>query len=515
MADSLIDRLYKNGVKNPDAQHSPDVLSCLANLSNDEVFTPPEVVNNMLDMLPQELFSDPNTKFLDPACKTGVFLREIAKRLLIGLEPIYPDLQERIDHIFHNQLYGIAITELTSLLSRRSVYCSQYPNGQYSVSKFDTPEGNIRFKKIQHTWEAGKCKFCGASRAEYERSSDKETHAYEFIHIINIEEAFKMAFFDVVISNPPYQLSDGGAASSAIPIYHKFVDMGFKLRPRYMSMIIPSRWFSGGKGLDAFREEMLSNKHIRELVDYPVSAECFPGVEIKGGVNYFLWDRDHEGPCKVVNVRGKNRTETIRYLTEDNNKVFVRYNDALTIYKKVTEMHEDSFDKYVSSRKPFGIATNVVGDQRKSTGYIKLYGNKSVSYIPKNSVIENKEWVEKEKILISYAYGAGEDFPHQIINKPFIAEKGSACTETYLVIGPFDSDEITKNVLSYMQTKLFRFMVMLLKNTQHATKAVYKLVPDQAFNERWTDEKLYKKYGLSPKEIEFVESMIRPMDLEG
>ena len=325
MANGLFDNVY-----------NPDVLSCLANLSNDEVFTPPEIVNQMLDMLPQELFRNPDTTFLDPACKTGVFLREIAKRLIEGLEPQFPDLQERIDHIFHKQLYGIAITELTSLLSRRGLYCSKYPNSEFSVSLFEDAQGNIRFKNIQHTWVNGRCKYCGTSKGsalgDESRGETLEAHAYEWIHTLKPEDIWNMKF-DVIISNPPYQLSDGGSAGGAMPIYQKFVEQAKKLNPRFLTMIIPSRWFAGGRGLDDFRNSMLNDKSIRTMVDYPKSRDCFQGVDIAGGVCYFLKERGYEGTCHFTSITKDIPSVRERQLNEFD--VFIRDNVGIDIIHKI------------------------------------------------------------------------------------------------------------------------------------------------------------------------------------
>ena len=496
--------------------YNPDVLTCLANLSNDEVFTPPQVVNRMLDMLPAELFRSKETKFLDPVSKSGVFLREIAKRLMIGLENEFPDIHERADHIFTKQLFGIAITELTALTSRRSVYCSKYANGQYSICrKFKDEDGNLRFKAIEHKFEDGKCKYCGASEKVFGKKyrKDLESHAYEFIHTDKPEKIFGNMKFDVIIGNPPYQLTDGAGGGSATPIYQLFIEQAKKLNPRFLSMIIPARWYGGGRGLDSFRKTMIEDKRIRVLHDFLNAAECFGnGVEIKGGICYFLWDRDNEGECKIYTHRNDKIEESIRFLQEEKSDVFIRYKLGADIYHKVRSLKENTFDSIVSPQRPFGLRTYIHGEKKQFENCITLYENGGVGYIKRNDVTINMDWIDKPKVYISAAYNAGDIYPHQILGKPIIGAKGTCCTETYVVIGPFSTDIETKNVVTYIRTRFFRFLVMLKKSSQHAAAPVYSFVPLQDFSHPWTDEMLYEKYGLEQPEIDFIESMIRPME---
>lgn len=502
--------------------YNPDVLECIANLSNDEVFTPPAVANAMLDMLPQELFRSPDTKFLDPATKSGVFLREIAKRLLVGLEDQIPDLQERVDHIFHKQLYGIAITELTSHLARRSVYCSKYASGKYSVSHFDTVDGNIRFKNTPHRFVDGKCVFCGASTT-LARESGLETHAYEFIHTTKPQEIMKMKF-DVIVGNPPYQLNVGVEKENyAVPIYNDFVTQVKKLNPRYICMIIPARWYAGGRGLDKFRDEMLHDDRIRVIHDYPDAADCFPGVQIKAGVCYFLWDRDNRGDCSITtHLNGKLIGPLERPLLEKGSSTFIRYNQAISILHKVYKPNQKSFSDLVSPQTPFGIVTSYKGNSTKTKSTdVKMYisGNDrkykgSSSFAPYEMILKGHEMIPWHKVYIGEAGSGSDTFPHSILSKPFYGEPNTICNQSYLVIGPFENEEMCKNVMSYISTKFFRFMVLQKKNAQHAMRGVYQFVPIQDFHKPWTDAELYKKYGITEEEQEFIDSMIKPMDLE-
>ena len=493
--------------------YNPDVLNCLANLSNDEVFTPPTLANQVLDLLPQELFTSPTTRFLDPVSKSGVFLREIVKRLDRGLTPQMPDRRQRIDHILRKQVFGIAITELTSHLSRRSVYCSKDASSEYSVTRFKSESGNILYRPLRHTWANGKCRYCGASQEVYDRGDQAEQYAYQFIHTDNPHTLFNNMKFDVIIGNPPYQLSDGGAQASAMPIYQLFVEQAKRLAPRFLTMIIPARWYAGGKGLDEFRDLMINDRRIRVLHDYQSATDCFgTGVEIKGGVCFFLWERDQKGECHIITHNGQEIMEDYRYLKEEGSDVFIRYKEGVSVLRKVKNRSAQSFMDFVSSQKPFGLRTFVQGKKAPFPNSLKVYQNGGVGYIAQSEIVRGHDLLPAYKVYVSRAYNAGDTFPHQIIGKPILGEKNSACTETYVAIGPFATKDEANNVISYINTKFFRFMVFLTKVSQMAPAKVYQFVPLQDFSHPWTDEMLYKKYGLTDEEVAFIESMIRPME---
>ena len=530
------------------AAYNPDVLSCLANLSNDEVFTPPEIANKMLDMLPQELFKSPDTKFLDPACKSGVFLREIAKRLLEGLMPGYKDWLERIDdkkreneelddeekefleqlqatvdHIFKEQLYGIAITELTSLLARRSLYCSKYPNSDYSVTKFDNPSGNIRFVNKQHRFKDGKCVFCGANAEQYDRDEGLESHAYELIHTLKPEEIFNMKF-DVIVSNPPYQTytntQERVAAKQARPIFNLFVESAKKLKPRYMTMIIPARWYSGGIGLSEFREKMIHDRHIVKMVDYPNSKDCFNGVDIAGGVCYFLWDRENEKKCEFTNIIG-NTTSTLERNLDEFGDFVIRSNASMSIIHKVIEKTNDMLDKQVYSLDPFGFPTSARGSEYACDGDVSLIHSQGVGYVHKSSITKNKDLIDKWKVIIARVVpGNGEvgvdpEKGYRATTNPRILSPNEINTFSYMLLGAFDTEQEAINFKKYMMCKFPRFLLRLTYSSMNIAKSNFMFVPKVDFKKEWTDKMLYDKFGISNEEQELIEKTIRLFDNGG
>lgn len=526
--------------------HNPDVLTCIANLSNDEVFTPPELANQMLDTLEQAwtesnggaiIWADPTVTFLDPFTKSGVFLREIVARLTAGLEEQIPDLEQRVDHILTNQVFGIGVTTLTSLLARRSVYCSKDATGKHSIAKsFDRDWGNIWFERTEHAWVGrkrvfrvhpttdrevsvelrgtGRCKYCGAG-GEYDRAEVLETHAYAFIHTDDIKARVAELFgadmqFDVIIGNPPYQLEDGGFGTSAAPIYQLFVERALELEPRAAVFVTPSRWFAGGKGLDSYRRKMLGDHRLRNIVDFPKLYDGFPGVKIRGGISYFLWDRDYSGPCTIQTMwDGAPLGEPVAR-SLDTYDVLVRRNEAVPILEKVRASGEATLDKRVSSRKPFGLATNFQGKPTNSgmTDPIELFANQRTIWVERADIPANVAWINDWKVLMTAVQGTSAAVETKFLSKPRLAGPGMACTETYLVAGRFKTKEEATRLSSYLQTRFVRFLVSLRKSTQHATRDVYSFVPDVPLDREWNDELLYQRYGLTDDEVAFIESQV-------
>ncbi len=511
---------------------NPDVLTCIANLSNDEVFTPPTLAGRMLDTLADawaqshngaSIWADSTVKFLDPCTKSGVFLREITTRLIKGLASEMPDLEQRVTHILTKQVFGIGITHLTSLLARRSLYCSKHAKGVHSIAKsFKSDEGNIWFERTEHTWVGGKCEYCGASQITLDRGEGLESHAYAFIHTDDIKARVAELFggdmqFDVIIGNPPYQLASDGSTRD-IPIYQHFVEQAKMLAPRYMVMVIPSRWMAGGLGLTAFRQAMLSDTRIRTLVDFPNAAEVFPTVGINGGACYFLWDAAWEGACSTSTVRAGKVTGPIsRSLDEFD--VLVRDDGALTILRKVLQRGGPSVNTILARDKEFGWTSNFDGFRtRVRPGDVPLYYirlmTRGQGFVARSAVTKSAHLIDTWKLLVP-AVGSGRERersgvdlvlgPQQIVPSP------SVCTQSFLFFYVASREEAL-SIQSYYKTRFFRFLVSLRKITQHATHSTYRWVPMQTWDRTWTDAALYKKYGITKDEVAFIESMIRPMD---
>jgi site-specific DNA-methyltransferase (adenine-specific) len=492
--------------------NQPDILEVIADLSNEEVFTPPRVVNKVLDLLPSNVWADPSLTFLDPGSKTGVFLREITRRLFRGLSTSIEDEKVRLEHILEKMVWGIATTELTSLMSRRTLYCSKDANGEHSIVRMDSSAGHIWYEPLDHRFSGGKCIDCGSSSSIQREGRDN--YAYGFIHqegIAKIEKEFPVKF-DVIVGNPPYQMDMG--ETSDIPLYDKFVTQAIALNPQYVSMIIPSRWMAGGKGLDDFRAKMLSDRRITNLVDFPNAVDVFPGVEIQSGVCYFLWDAEHNGDCDVTLIRGEEKIGPVaRDLGEFD--VFIRDSRATSVLHKVLARAEPGMSEIVSGQTPFGLTSNFKGYRHgdKQSGDLKLYlieSQKRVErWISPSQVTKNPKLISAWKVYVPEAYNGGTNLPHRVVGPSFVGEPQSICSQSYLAIGPLKSESQANSLQSYVNTRFFRFILSLRKISQHAGKSTYGWVPQQSWDQDWTDSLLYAKYGITPSEQQYIESMVK------
>lgn len=462
-----------------------------------EVFTAEREVKAMLDLVNKEC-ERIDSCFLEPACGDGNFLVEILKRKLAIVKSKYkedPFEYEKNTVLAVCSLYGIDIM-LDNVQECQKRLFSVWDKEYTSVCK----ENNEIKENVRRILK--KNIVCGntISKMCVDEDGNDTTEPIAFLQ--------KALCFDVIVSNPPYQMNDGGAQASAKPLYHKFILLAKELNPKYMLMIVPSRWFVGGKGLDAFRKEMLHDTRIRKLCDFPNAADCFPGVEIKGGVCYFLWDRDYSGDCEVVTYKGKEMVSVmVRPLLEKHCEIFIRDNKAIEILKKVQKHKEESLTDIISARKPFAFPTNFKDfHSRRYKNCLKLYANHTIGYIGRNKVEKHVEWIDQWKVLVPEAIGSGDTKTDRV--NPILAAPGEICTETYLVFGPCAGKEEAENLCAYIQTKFFHFMLGLKKITQHTTSKVYEFVPMQDFSVAWTDELLYKKYGLTEEEIAYIETSV-------
>jgi site-specific DNA-methyltransferase (adenine-specific) len=505
-------------------RHIPDILDVIAALSSDAIPTPPKLARALLDTLPDEVWSNPDYRWLDPATKSGSILREVARRLMDGLADWEPDPAKRAEHILRNMLYGCGITLVHAEMTRRSVYVSRDATSDVAREltgvEFESPEGNLPFVPAEHDFPtnkegkaSGPCRICGAPVA-LERGDSRENYAYAFVHGEYPTQELSEMRFDVIVGNPPYQTGDGRTSES--PLYQLFIDKAVSLDPKYLAMIVPSRWFSGGKGLDEFRERMINDRRLRVIVDNPKLFDCFPGVEIKGGVNYFLWDRDHDGDCEfATRIDGEIVSTKVRDLRTGDG-VLIRDNNASQIVNKCRPTSgTDSPAAFFSSQFPFGqsITTNFAGARpEKFTGSIPLIFASHVGFVSRDQIEKNADWIGKWKVLLPMAGdGHGREVSY-VLGEPIALAPGSACTQTYLVAGVFETREETENYAHYLATKFVRFLVLQRKSTQHVRPDKFRFVPMLDMNKRWTDEELYKHFKLTKDEIAYIESSIHPRE---
>lgn len=507
----------------PDA-HDPDVLETLAQLPNDDVYTPPKVVAAMLDILPERVWSEPNYTWLDPATKSGIYLREVFKRLMIGLAEWEPNGSKRREHILKHMLYGAATTQINGEIARRTLYQTKNATGAEVkdpaltdlVVRFESADGNIPFVETKHVFAgvsvSRSCRLCGAPEALVR--TQREAYAYSFLHNTYPTKEVADVKFDVIVGNPPYQIGVEGNQRTK-PLYQLFVERAIAMNPRYLVMITPSRWFTGGLGLDEYRDRMIKDRRIAKLIDNPKLFDCFPGVEIKGGVSYFLWDREYDGDCEFSTRIDGNIVSTVVRDLRAGHGVVIRDNRASGLVQKVRDQGYGSIEDWFYPRLAFSQEwrTNYRGESSQPfKGAIPLIHNSGVGYVTPGRFERNIDLVGKWKVLVPKAGdGHGREVSY-VIGEPIAVAPGSACTESYFIAGAFDSKEECANYARFLCTKFVRFLVLQRKATQDVTADRFRFVPALPMGREWTDASLYEHFGLTADDVNYIESSIHPRE---
>ncbi|MCV7645109.1 Eco57I restriction-modification methylase domain-containing protein [Micrococcus luteus] len=514
--------------KRPPDVHVPDVLETLAQLPNDDVYTPPKVAAAMLDILPMHVWSEPHYTWLDPATKSGVYLREVFKRLMVGLAKWEPNGAMRREHILRNMLFGAATTQINGEVARRSLYQTKNATGvevkdeslRDLIVSFDQPAGNVPFVETGHTFRGEganrRCSWCGAPEALVRES--REQYAYSFIHHLYPTAELEHMKFDVIVGNPPYQIGVEGNTRTR-PLYQLFVERAIALNPRYIVMITPSRWFTGGLGLDEYRDRMINDRRLKVIVDHPKIFDVFPQAKIRGGVSYFLWDRDYGGDCAFsTRIDGRIISTATRDIREGHG-VLIRDNTASALVHQVLEHTEHSVEELFYPRLAFSQEwrTNFRGDSEQPiAGGIPIIHNGGVGYVREQSFERNRDVADMWKVLLPKASSGdtAQDSQGRIIDvvlgEPIAVAPGSVCTESYFVAGAFETRDETENYAHYLATKFVRFLVLQRKATQDITADRFRFAPALDFTRAWSDEDLYAHFNLTQDHIDYIESSIKP-----
>ena len=482
-----------------------DIFEYIPPQANNQIFTPKRVVRMMIDMLEKEnpgIFNSTTNTFIDLYMKSGMYITEIVRRIFDQTRDQYPSDTACITHILENQVYGFAPSPILDAITKNYIFGFDD----------DMVISQEHFKEYD-TIPAAKD---GTLKQEINRLFNPQGGDMKFT---------------AIIGNPPYQLVDGGGTgSSAVPIYQYFVEDVKKIEPEHLVMIIPSRWFTGGKGLDSFRESMLNDDRLQVLHDFVNPGDCFPNVSIEGGVCYFLWNKGTHSLCRVYSHSSNGNTLMIeRPLLEKGADVFIRQNEMVSIVRKVMDRHEISFSSIVSPRNPYNFREDFYESKKVQQDLIKVLGiqekKRAFLSFPKSSINRGTDELDKYRLYISKADGAagsiGFPVPARIIGKSEIGNPGTACTETFLRIGPFANKEETLNAQKYMETKFLRALIGARKG-KNMTQSTYSFAPLQDFSNssdiNWSktipeiDQQLYEKYNLSKDEIKFIEEKVAPME---